>query len=114
MKLTGISGDAPLQRLLIQIEAIFHLALGPQTIPLEPAHNIVENSVPQDCLYAEIGMRLDPSFSEIRLLELISYDNTAVKCRMIRVNLDERPIYDALSYVWGTPNPPSPATPKRI
>ena len=48
---------------------------------------------------------LDASRSEIRLLEILSPDDTAlIICRLTTVSLLECPPFAALSYVWGNPS----------
>ena len=49
---------------------------------------------------------LDPSKSEIRLLEILGgddldHDGGPVRCRLSTVSLDDDPDFCALSYVWG-------------
>ncbi|KAF2870087.1 heterokaryon incompatibility protein-domain-containing protein, partial [Massariosphaeria phaeospora] len=48
---------------------------------------------------------LDPQADEIRLLLLSPAPCTVptVSCELLTVSLKDRPIYDALSYVWGDP-----------
>lgn len=50
---------------------------------------------------------LDPKKSEIRVLNLSpsSDANESVHCSLSHVSLDERPTFEALSYVWGPPTP---------
>ena len=48
---------------------------------------------------------LDASRSEIRLLEILSPDDTGlIICRLRTVSLLESPPFAALSYVWGDPS----------
>ena len=45
-----------------------------------------------------------PDLQEIRLLELFpGGDNDPVECRLIHARLEEKPVYEALSYCWGNP-----------
>lgn len=45
---------------------------------------------------------LDPSRSEIRLIEILQGEPTdAIRCNLTTVGLHELPIFAALSYVWG-------------
>jgi hypothetical protein len=46
---------------------------------------------------------LDPTRREIRLLEIIS-TSPEVVCRLKVVSLDEKPVFSALSYMWGDPS----------
>lgn len=44
----------------------------------------------------------------IRLLELLPGDkDDDLKCSIVPAHLDERPLYEAVSYVWGTPEHPA-------
>ncbi|KAI0542819.1 heterokaryon incompatibility protein-domain-containing protein [Xylaria digitata] len=48
---------------------------------------------------------LNPSKKEIRLLTLLDGGwNDRIKCELRVVSLDDQPKYEALSYVWGSPN----------
>lgn len=50
---------------------------------------------------------LDPSKSEIRLLEIVETPSDAsshTTCKFSTVSLDDKPQFAALSYVWGDPN----------
>jgi hypothetical protein len=40
----------------------------------------------------------------IRILELLPGYDTQPRCRIQEVSLDDAPNYDAVSYVWGSPN----------
>jgi Heterokaryon incompatibility protein (HET) len=49
---------------------------------------------------------LDSGKNEIRLIQLLparKFDGVAcgIECRIVHVSLDDSPVYDALSYVWG-------------
>lgn len=49
---------------------------------------------------------LDPARKEIRLLELYpGKPGSRVITRLFNVSLDEKPIFEALSYTWGPPRP---------
>ncbi|KAL9012726.1 MAG: hypothetical protein Q9173_002516 [Seirophora scorigena] len=48
-----------------------------------------------------------PSPSHIRLLRIASKDGKEVGYEMVTVDLASRPTYNALSYTWGNPLPPS-------
>lgn len=56
-------------------------------------------------IYVREDFILDRKLPQIRVLELISHDSTTVKCKIARLNLLDKPIYDALSYVWGPSEP---------
>ncbi|KAH7116474.1 heterokaryon incompatibility protein-domain-containing protein, partial [Dactylonectria estremocensis] len=47
---------------------------------------------------------LNPSNSDIRLLEVVSLDQGAISCNLIHLSLRENPTFAALSYVWGDPS----------
>jgi hypothetical protein len=48
---------------------------------------------------------LDSSRREIRVLQLLAGDahDGKVRATLIHADLDQRPVYDALSYTWGDP-----------
>ncbi|KUJ13322.1 HET-domain-containing protein, partial [Mollisia scopiformis] len=49
---------------------------------------------------------LDTLQSEIRLISLqpSQHDND-IECQLLSANLDEQPVFEALSYEWGPPTP---------
>jgi len=51
---------------------------------------------------------LNPSVNEIRIIRWVAPvndDDDEVRCDLLHRSLDEQPTYDALSYVWGEPEP---------
>lgn len=56
---------------------------------------------------AHIYRPLDPKRSEIRVLTLLpsSKPIDPIHCSLKHVSLDDKPQFEALSYVWGPPNP---------
>lgn len=47
-----------------------------------------------------------PTTTSIRLLEILERRDTGeIRCSLEPVDLDDRPIYNCLSYIWGDPNP---------
>ena len=51
---------------------------------------------------------LDPAKNEIRILSGFSIVDDEVACKIFTVSLDDRPFYNALSYVWGDPTQTAP------
>jgi hypothetical protein len=57
-----------------------------------------------DALMPENSLYNDLRDNEIRLIELLPGDSEEqIQCRLIRAALDDRPHYEAISYVWGDP-----------
>ena len=71
----------------------------------EDGHYFMRSGVGKHPLYERYP--LDPSRSEIRLLELVSdpQSDEPLRARLHVVSLLESPEYCALSYVWGAPKP---------
>lgn len=51
---------------------------------------------------------LDPSLRQIRLLTLLPPSGGEINATLHVVSLDDRPVFDALSYVWGMEDDPHP------
>jgi Heterokaryon incompatibility protein (HET) len=53
--------------------------------------------------------KLDPDTNQIRVLELLpSRWSEKISCKIRTISLDDKPVFEALSYVWGNPEDTDP------
>lgn len=95
-------------KLCTEAESLIALALGPRKSKEQQSRVVpvaVSNTSQQGSIYRRQELILEHDKSQIRVLEIIGHDLETVWCKLRRVDLSDGPVYDALSYVWGPPEP---------